>query len=439
MLAADTPVLTLADLEQYDPLAPVGGVERDFLCPLPGVCRDKTEGARHRSLSVNVETGLWQCHRCGAASKLRDHWEERPRSTRLRNLASAKRAFALRLDPTPLLPDPTAPWRAAWDAALPVIATPGAGYLERRGIPLALAALAGVRYTTDWAGRPAVLFPVVNAQGMLVAVNGRYLDTRAPKTRTYGKNSLGVFVAPGLEALAADPLVLVEGPCDALSLAAVGVPAVALVTTSAPQWLPAHAALRAVCLGLDNDTPGDDGSKKLARDLAALGAHCERLRPGRKDWNDDLVALGPAALAATLAALGLAPFPSGLRTEDERATVIDQALSSTASVISTDDTTHGRHIAAEPPRCWWDAEPWNGCIAEDVFLAIVGAYRERFGFYAPWLPEKRPEILRAFGAEVPERPPTPRLPCQGCGGELLPDRWLRCDTCGPLVQIELAT
>src|SRR5687767_14105972 len=92
--ALDRPVLSLADLEGYDPFAPELGVERDFLCPLPA-CSEKTGGARHRSMSVNVASGLWYCHRCQARGKLRERWAPSGTGRPTRQRATLLRAFAL--------------------------------------------------------------------------------------------------------------------------------------------------------------------------------------------------------------------------------------------------------------------------------------------------------------------------------------------------------
>jgi len=53
----DRPVLTLAELEAFDPRATARGNERRFCCPLPA-CTDKRVDPAHRSLTVNLETGV---------------------------------------------------------------------------------------------------------------------------------------------------------------------------------------------------------------------------------------------------------------------------------------------------------------------------------------------------------------------------------------------
>jgi hypothetical protein len=293
---AAAPPLALADLEAFDPQAPPRDGERRFCCPLPA-CADKPTDAAHRSLSVNMDTGLWYCSRCDAGGKLHEWWTA-PTRRRARSLAAVARAFRLTPEPSPPAPE-AAPWRDVWAATAPLAGTPGAAYLAGRGIPHAVAAAAGVRWGPAFYGRPAVVFPLADAAGQLVAMTGRHTDGREPKAHTAGPKSLGLFATPG--ALAADPLVITEAPIDALALAVCGVPAVALCGTTGPRWLPRLAALRPVLLALDNDRAGDAGAAKVGAELVSLGARCERLRPARKDWADDLTAVGRDVLAAQLA------------------------------------------------------------------------------------------------------------------------------------------
>jgi Toprim-like len=291
------PPLALADLEAFDPQAPPRDGERRFCCPLPA-CADKPVDADHRSLSAHMSTGLWHCARCQAGGKLREWWTA-PTSGRARSRAAVARAFRLTPEPAPAAPE-AAPWWPQWTATEPLADTPGARYLMGRGIPIALAAAAGVRRAPTFYGRPAVVFPLTDAAGQLIAVTGRHTDGRDdPKAHTAGPKSQGLFATPG--ALAADPLVITEAPIDALALAACGVPAVALCGTTGPRWLARCAALRPVLLALDNDRAGDAGAAKVGGELVSLGARCERLRPARKDWAEDLAAVGRAVLTAQLA------------------------------------------------------------------------------------------------------------------------------------------
>jgi hypothetical protein len=317
--------LTLTDLEAHDPAAPLGGRERRFCCPL-GDCAAKRVDAGHRSLSLNVQTGAWKCHRCDAAGVLEEHREFVPRRQRM--IAQARRAFGLPAvmpaiagGSTDVQPEKgaTEDWRRVVDGAQSVRGTDGGLYLGVRGIPQDVAEAAGVLYCPGFYGRRAVLFPIRDGAGELVGAEGRFVDGRDPKKhrtkQTAGKKSLGLFATAG--AFEAERVVITEAPIDALSLAAAGVPAVALCGTSAPAWLPARLAFRSIALALDNDPAGDGAVPKLAAQLASFGAKVERWRPatgsvfvvedGRsaeqaKDWNDLLRLRGLDAFAAMLAA-----------------------------------------------------------------------------------------------------------------------------------------
>jgi hypothetical protein len=280
-------VLSLADLQAFDPYARVTQPESRFLCP--GCGGAKPRDAEHRCLCANVETGLWRCCRCGAAGQLREWWKEqrltgqgrrRPAPKTLSPRAAAKgRARA------------TTEWQPP-DSLQPLAGTPGAEYLARRGIPVELAVEAGVLFAPDWYGRPAVVFLLRDASGNIVGAQGRHTDGREnPKAHNSTNAGAGVFATPG--AWEADTLILCEGPIDALSLAAAGFPAVALLGTSYPNWLRRRSAFRRVLLAHDPDKAGDDAAGRLFPVLRSFGARPDRVRPeGANDWNDLLQARG---------------------------------------------------------------------------------------------------------------------------------------------------
>lgn len=299
-MGTDRVTLTLAELESFDPYASSHGRERRFLCPLPA-CADKPQDASHRSLALNTDTGAWICHRCQAVGLLQEKWTPSPR----RHQAALRRAYSIST-PAPQATEKQE-WHTIFERATAVSEALGGQYLAGRGVPDALASVAGVRYTSNWFGSPAVLFGVYDRVGQLVAVAGRYLSPSAePKARTAGRISQGVWSAPG--ALDAPYVVVCEAPIDALSLLACGVPAVALCGTHAPAWLPTHAAFRHVALALDADTAGDEATGKLASEFAALGAQVERWCPAvGKDWNEVLQAWGPYALRQALAEASTLP------------------------------------------------------------------------------------------------------------------------------------
>jgi len=309
-MIGDRPVLSLAELEAYDPRAPFhDGKERRFCCPLPA-CADKRIDAAHRSLTLNVESGAWHCWRCGAAGKVQERWAVRPLrpvQPRQRSAAAARRAFALRpRSAMPSLPaaapEPAAPSPKLSSQRLAALTgSPGAAYLKQRGIGANLAETAGVRWAPTWYGRPAVVFPLRDKAGQLVAMQGRHADGRTdPKAHDLGPKGAGVFATPG--AFEASTVVIVEGPICALSLAAAGTPAIALCGTNAPAWLVKKLAFRRVAVAFDADAAGDAAAPRLIGDLRSFGAQVERWRPtGVKDWNDLLLLHGADVLGRDLA------------------------------------------------------------------------------------------------------------------------------------------
>ena len=321
--------LSLADLEAYDHAAASVSAkgERRFLCPLCG--HDKPRDAAHRSLCANLKNGAWRCWRCQEAGKLTDFWEERPvQSGRARARADYERTFALAPEivtstttPTPSLVEDVSPqaspqpsperWRGLWREALPLTGTPGGRYLKSRSIPLLVATRSGACYCPQWHHAPAVLFPLSDRGGTgnhPVAVQGRHLAGSGKFTEGHKKH--GVFRAPAfVEGQLWQPfdkrltaVIITEGPCDALSFAVCGFPALALVGTSGPEWLPQACAFRRVMLATDADEAGDRAADTLWPMLASLAAEPARLSPaeahaGAKDWNEALQMMGREALA----------------------------------------------------------------------------------------------------------------------------------------------
>jgi hypothetical protein len=279
--------VSLADLETFDPTAPTGSRERRFCCPLPHpICTGKAITSAHRSLSVNLATGEWYCHRCEAGGTIRESWTVRPRLLhRDRARVDLARAFALRQQPACQGDDPPTAhtWRGIWRGTVPLRGTPGASYLEGRGIPVEIAARSAVRFARSWFGRPSVVFPLSNNAREIVAAQGRSITGNAKITA--GPKSQGVFPTPG--AWESDPVAIVEAPIDALSLAVTGVPALALCGKTAPHWLPPRLAFRHVLVATDADDGGDEGAERLAPLLRSFGAKAERWRPvGAKDPNE---------------------------------------------------------------------------------------------------------------------------------------------------------
>jgi hypothetical protein len=326
MQLAQRPKLSLAELEVFDPNARQVGHEIRFLCPLGSCGEGKRADTRHRSLSVNLESGLWVCQRCKASGKIREKWAPRER---LSPRARAQRAFGLTV-PHPARPAAPAPstssapqatkastWRRPWDQAVPIEGTPGADYLRSRGIPTEIAAAAGVRFV-DWqhwtkdelgewhreATSPRVVFPIQDQVGELVGIQGRAIEARHAGEKVITRGSAGVFSALGtvLDFGHRPRVMLLEAPIDALSIATAGVRDMQLLSTqgtSWPDWLPRALAFGTALLGHDNDEPdpqgeraGDVAAAKLTGELRAFGVEVARRRPSCKDWNELLVKHG---------------------------------------------------------------------------------------------------------------------------------------------------
>jgi hypothetical protein len=170
--------------------------------------------------------------------------------------------------------------------------------MQRRAIPIELAEASGVRYVSDFAGRPAVIAGLYDCRGILASVHGRYLEfgRKQDKMLTIGPGG-GTFNVLG--GWRADPLIVVEGLFDALSVAVCGYACVATIGRWVP-WIPDLAASRTVWLAYD---AGRSGEAEFSHYAERIGAAQVRrlLPPGRsKDWNTALLKRGRAAVAGWL-------------------------------------------------------------------------------------------------------------------------------------------
>jgi hypothetical protein len=178
---------------------------------------------------------------------------------------------------------------------VPLEGTPGQAYIERRGITLDVAHAAGTRFASDFAGRPAVVQPLYDYQNRLVSLHARYPEFGRGKDKMFTIGPGGGTVN-ALGGWRADPLIVVEGLFDALSLAACGWDSVATIGRWVP-WLREASVGRTVWLALD---AGRAGEKEAARYAAHLcQSQVRRMLPPErdKDWNTALVKRGRTAVA----------------------------------------------------------------------------------------------------------------------------------------------
>lgn len=295
--------LSLRDLEHFDPHARAGGRERRFCCPYCGTT--KPMNAEHRCLCVNVNSGLWNCKRCGAKGMLVEYWLRRPQPPGPGRHASAISQIFATAPPTISVPDATSVegFHRQFQRVCPIADTPAEAYLASRDIPAPFAQATDCWYTPGWGAiGAAVIFLIRDNVDTVIAATGRALCGHGKQT--FGPKSLGVFTTPG--ALNADPVALTEAPIDALSLAWIGLPALALCGSSGvPGWLasrlaqsPQSGQSRTVLQAFDNDSAGEEAAVRV--EAALYLVRSIRLRPEHKDWNEDLMHGGAVGLRAWL-------------------------------------------------------------------------------------------------------------------------------------------
>ncbi len=178
--------------------------------------------------------------------------------------------------------------------AIPLAGTPGQTYIEKRKISLEVANAAGIMFSENFDGRPAVLACVRNRESEMISVHGRYLTVmkKKPKMLNIG-NDGGTFNVLG--GWRADPLIFVEGMFDALSIAACGFAAVAALCRQIP-WLYEVSVGRVAYLAFDAGKPGEKNARQYKKLLQ--GVETIRLKPPPrcKDWSTALKKLGPDVL-----------------------------------------------------------------------------------------------------------------------------------------------
>ena len=157
---------------------------------------------------------------------------------------------------------------------------------------------------------PALVAAVTGDDGVVLSVQRTWLDPRTPAKadvaaprKALGRiHGLAVrFDAPAGHA----PLVVGEGIETVLSLVT-AVPeitaAAALSAGSLGTFAPPPGLARLV-IAQDNDEDGALAAERLARRCAWAGVAATVIVPAGNDFNDDLVALGPATLRARFAPL----------------------------------------------------------------------------------------------------------------------------------------
>ncbi len=188
------------------------------------------------------------------------------------------------------MPDTSLGPEEVFSQAQPLVGTPGEAYVRKRGISTDVAHAAGLRFHDSFDGRPAVLIALANLEQTLTSVHGRYLYVARGQNKmlTVGISGGVISILGGWRS---EPMILVEGLFDALSLAECGTGSVATIGRWAP-WLPQVCSGRTVWLAFDASRPGEIEANRYRTNFP--NADMRRLRPPphAKDWNTALLKKG---------------------------------------------------------------------------------------------------------------------------------------------------
>ena len=284
------------------------------------------EGARGRSLYVRLRPpgtpGKWTDAAEGTHGDLLDIIRHRTRAPTLRAALDEARAF-LALPAAPATGegpgdsyDATQAARRLWARCRAIDGTHAESYLRARGLaPCRFSCLRfhpELRYREGSSVRrlPALVAAVTGDDGAVTGVQRTWLDPRSPAKAGIAQPRKALGRIYGLA-------VRFGRPADGASLlVGEGIETVLSLVTAVPE-ITAAAALSAGSLGAfapplgltrlliarDNDAEGERAAMRLARRCARTGIAALVLVPEGGDFNDDLVALGPHALAARVGPL----------------------------------------------------------------------------------------------------------------------------------------
>ena len=262
---------------------------------------------RSPSCSINLTSGAWNCHGCGAHGGAYDaalaightprsamelliaHGLAEPRAREDSGSGSATTSPRPQARPAPARPNSRSElaWNEA-DVRMCAETLDANGRMIRR---LMLERAWGVRAIRELGvgfDGARITIPVRSAQGLLRGVL-RYqpFGRRDPKMRSVPGTRLGLVPHPTYES--SQHVILVEGPPDMLAARSCGLPAIATPGTSA--WKPSWAQLLAgkrVTIVMDCDEPGRRAANEIATSLTrvAEAVNLIDLWPDRHDGYD---------------------------------------------------------------------------------------------------------------------------------------------------------
>ena len=285
-------------------------------------------GARGRSLFVRLAPpgvpGKWTDAATGEHGDLLDLIRIASGSGSLRAALAEARAF-LSLPPATVdggsdSYDRTEAARCLWQRCRAIDGTHAEAYLRARAIDrcrLHASVFAALRFHPSLFHRdgggvrrlPALVAAVTGADDTLTGVHRTWLDPKLPAKASVARPRKALGRVHGLAVRFGDPapptLLVGEGIETVLSLVTAmpdTVAAAALSAGSLGAFAPPPGVRRLV-VARDNDPDGERAAELLARRCARAGVAARIVAPEGNDFNDDLLALGSAALAARVAPL----------------------------------------------------------------------------------------------------------------------------------------
>jgi len=280
---------------------------------LPERQRDKEAARIRRGQHADVDAAVTEYRQQPFLAWTAEHRREVEREAERRELrecydreAANRREEAQRRDvargaPTPVQLERLA---TALRGCVSIESSAGEAYLRGRGLE---APFGDVLFAESWYkgvlrddGRPsrglgpAVVFPVRDATGNVVAAQGRLLealparseDEKALRMLTVGAVAGGVFATAG--AFAADTCAIVEAPIDAITLQQCGLEAIALCgAQNRPEWLREALIAKEVIIATDADLAGERAAREISKWLSDDSTLARlRLPDGIKDANE---------------------------------------------------------------------------------------------------------------------------------------------------------
>ena len=285
-------------------------------------------GARGRSLFVRLAPpgvpGKWTDASTGEHGDLLDLIRIASGAGSLRAALAEAHAF---LASPPMLSSPipddydrTEAARRLWRRCRAIDGTDAEAYLRARGIQrcrLHASVFAALRFHPALFHRddggvrrlPALVAAVTGADRTVTGVHRTWLDPARPAKAPVARPRKALGRVHGLAVRFGDPmpptLLVGEGIETVLSVVTAIPDAVAAAALSAGS-LGAFApppGVRQLVVARDNDPDGERAAERLARRCARAGVAARIVAPEGNDFNDDLLALGSAALAARVAPL----------------------------------------------------------------------------------------------------------------------------------------